>query len=192
MNDSEIIRSVLNGKRDNFRILVEKYQPGVFRIVMGFVHEKEDAEDITQEIFLNAWKSLAGFRADSSFSTWLHRIAVNACLNHTRKDKGPLLTRISSLFGYDGMMLLDIPLYEEDPEAIIIKKEHIEWLRRALDGLPEKQHTAIVLSKYEDLSQKEISEIMNITEGAVESLIQRAKKNLREKLVTVSKKSKSA
>jgi len=192
MNDSEIIQSVLNGKHHNFRILVEKYQQKVFSVAMGFVHEKEDAEDITQEILLNAWKSLKFFRGNSSFSTWLHRIAVNACLNHTRKNKGTVLTRFSSFFGYEGMRQVDIPLYEENPEEIIIKKEHSEWLQKALDSLSEKQHTAIVLSKYEDLSQREISEIMNITEGAVESLIQRARKNLREKLLSVSGKRKTA
>lgn len=192
MNDSEIIRSVLHGNRDDFRILVEKYQERVFRIAMGFVHGKEDAEDLTQEIFLNAWKSLHAFRGDSSFSTWIHRIAVNACLNHARKNKGTVFTRLSSFFGYEGMLQADIPLYEDDPEEMIIKREHTEWLQKALGSLPEKQRTAIVLSKYEELSQKEISEIMNITEGAVESLIQRARKNLREKLLPVSKKRKTA
>ena len=70
----------------------------------------------------------------------------------------------------------------DDPENIIIKQEHSQWLQKALDSLPESQRTAIVLSKYDDLSQKEIAEILNTTEGAVEALLQRAKKNLREKL----------
>jgi RNA polymerase sigma-70 factor (ECF subfamily) len=70
----------------------------------------------------------------------------------------------------------------DDPENIIIRQEHSQWLQKALDSLPENQRTAIVLSKYDDLSQKEIAEIMNTTEGAVEALLQRAKKNLREKL----------
>lgn len=192
MNDPEIIQSVLNGKRDNFRILVEKYRQKVFRVAIGFVHEKEDAEDLTQEIFLNAWKSLPDFRGTSSFSTWLHRIAVNACLNHTRKEKGAIISRISSFFGYEGVLQVDTPFSEENPEEVIIRRERSEWLQKALDSLPEKQQTAIVLSKYEDMSQKEISEIMNITEGAVESLIQRAKKNLREKLMSASKKRKTA
>jgi RNA polymerase sigma-70 factor (ECF subfamily) len=78
---------------------------------------------------------------------------------------------------------------EEDPENILIRQEHIEWIRRALDALPENQRTAIILSKYDDLPQKEIAEIMNTTEGAVEALLQRAKKNLREKL-SVHKKNK--
>jgi RNA polymerase sigma-70 factor (ECF subfamily) len=151
---------------------------------MGFVHEKEDAEDLTQEIFLNAWKSLAKFRGDSTFSTWLQRIALNACFNYTRKNKGTILTRLTPYPESEGKPQPIILLYEEDPEKILIKKEHTQWLKKALDSLPEKQHTAIILSKYEELPQKEIAEIMNTTEGAVEALIQRAKKNLREKMMT--------
>lgn len=190
MNDPEVIQSILKGKRDNFRILVERYQEKVFHIAMGFVHEKEEAEDLTQEIFLNAWKSLYRFKGDSLFSTWLHRIAVNACLNHTRKNKGNILTRISSFLGYESSFDANISSYEENPEDIMIKKEQNALLKEALDRLPENQHTAIVLSKYEALSQKQIAEILNITEGAVEALIQRAKKNLRENLLSAAKRSK--
>ncbi len=183
MNDPEIIRSVLNGHRDDFRQLVEKYQQRVFRLVIGFVHDKEEAEDITQEVFLRAWQSLNKFRGESSFSTWLHKIAVNICLNYSRKKSANrLVTRISSFFDPEHEKEIQIPLYEDNAEEIIIKEEHSAWLKRALDSLPENQRTAIILSKYDDLPQKEIASVMNLTEGAVEALIQRAKKNLREKL----------
>jgi RNA polymerase sigma-70 factor (ECF subfamily) len=78
----------------------------------------------------------------------------------------------------------------ENPENLLIDAEKNEWVERALNSLPEKQRTAIVLSKYDDLSQKEIAEIMETTEGAVEALIQRAKTNLREKLSSLYKKNK--
>ncbi len=70
----------------------------------------------------------------------------------------------------------------DNPENIFIRQEHSHWIQKALDSLPENQRTAIILSRYDDLPQKEVAEIMNITEGAVEALLQRAKKNLREKL----------
>jgi RNA polymerase sigma-70 factor (ECF subfamily) len=184
MNDSEVIQSILNGKRDDFTILVEKYQQHIFQVAMGFVHEKEEAEDLTQEIFLNAWKYLPKFRGDSSFSTWLHRIAVNACLNNRRKNTKTLLTMVSQFFAKDRILQQEVFLNEENPEDLLIRKESNAWLQKALANLPENQHTAIVLSKYDDLSQKEIAEILHITEGAVEALIQRAKKNLREKLLS--------
>ncbi|MFZ0282181.1 MAG: sigma-70 family RNA polymerase sigma factor, partial [Bacteroidales bacterium] len=128
--------------------------------------------------------SLPRFKGDSAFSTWLYRIAVNASLNKIRKSPFKLIfQRFDNSTGHKN----EIEKYpsvstEEDPENFLIRQEHIEWVRRALDALPENQRTAIVLSKYDDLSQKEISEIMNTTEGAVEALLQRAKKNLRKKL----------
>lgn len=191
MNDSEIIRSVLNGNRNDFRELVGRYQQGVFRLIIGFVHDRDEAEDLTQDVFIRAWQSLDKFRGESSFSTWLHRIAINTCLNHTRKkNANPFMARISSFFGPEHERELEIPLSEENAEEMIIREEQKEWLRKGLDSLPENQRTAIILSKYDDLSQKEIAAIMNLTEGAVEALIQRAKKNLRQKLASGMKKIK--
>ena len=184
MNENELIKLILQGERDKFRIFVEKYQQLVFRTCMGFVHNKEDADDLTQEVFLQAYQSLPDFKMKSAFSTWLYRIAVNASLNRVRKSSGTsFLQRLESLFGSENKTDWQLTAVDtDDPENIIIRKEHSQWLQKALDSLPENQRTAIVLSKYDDLSQKEIAEILNTTEGAVEALLQRAKKNLREKL----------
>lgn len=192
MTDSEIIKLILLGNREDFRLLVEKYQPLIFRTCMGFLHDKDEAEDLTQEIFIQTYQSLSKFKGDSLFSTWIYRIAVNAALNKIRKDsKGFLIQRLESLWGNDKTRNFEIAIPEnENPENILILKEHHQWIKQALDSLPENQRTAIVLSKYDDLSQKEIAAIMNTTEGAVEALIQRAKSNLREKLSSIFKKSK--
>ena len=163
---------------------MEKYQPLVFRTCIGFVHDKDDADDLTQEVFIQAYQSLSRFRGNSAFSTWLYRIAVNASLNSVRRSsKNFIVQRFNSLFGSEKTS--DIPFSQadaDDPENILIRKEHVVRVQKAIDSLPENQRTAIILSKYDDLSQKEIAAIMNITEGAVESLLQRAKQNLREKL----------
>ncbi len=186
MTDLEIIQRVLHNDRADFRLLVEKYQPMVFRTCMGFLHHKEDAEDLTQEIFVQVYQSLASFKAEASFPTWLYRISVNASLNHLRKSsKWGFLQRMENRFEAD----LSIP-ENENPENLLIQDEHRKWVKAALDSLPEKQRTAIVLSKYDDLSQKEISEVMQTTEGAVEALLQRAKANLRAKLQPKHKKNK--
>jgi len=184
MSDSEVIKLILQGDKEKFRILVEQYQQMVFRTCMGFLHNKDDADDLTQDVFIQAYLSLPHFKGGSAFSTWLYRIAVNASLNKIRKSPLKLIfQRFENIAGskneketYPSVSV------EEDPENILIRQEHIEWVKRSLDTLPENQHTAIVLSRYDDLSQKEIAEIMDTTEGAVEALLQRAKKNLREKL----------
>jgi RNA polymerase sigma-70 factor (ECF subfamily) len=159
---------------------------------MGFLHNKDDADDLTQDIFIQAFQSLVKFKGDSSFSTWIYRIAVNASLNKVRKSsKNYLMQRFESILGGEKQITLEIPVPEnENPESLLILDEHRAWVQKALNSLPENQRTAIVLSKYDDLSQKEIAEIMNTTEGAVEALIQRAKTGLREKLSTLNKKNK--
>jgi RNA polymerase sigma-70 factor, ECF subfamily len=190
MNDSEIISLILNGDRQIFRLLVEKHQSMVFRTCMGFLHDKDEADDLTQEIFLQTYQSLQGFKREASFSTWIYRIAVNASLNRIRKNKGrPVFHRIDSfLNSTKGNEVLPPASDSENPESILIRDEQTNWVQSALDSLPEKQRTAIVLSKYDDLSQKNIAEIMRTTEGAVEALIQRAKANLRIKLSSSFKK----
>jgi len=194
MSDNEIIRQILLGNRNLFRKLVEHYQPMVFRTCMGYLHNKDDADDLTQEVFIQAYQSLSGFKGNASFSTWIYRIAVNASLNRIRKSSRSLiLQRFEKAFGTARGKEIVLPISEsENPENILILSEHREWVQTALSRLPEKQLTAIVLSKYDDLSQKEIAAIMNISEGAVESLIQRAKANLREKLAFLFKNNKNS
>ncbi len=190
--DDEIIKQILQGNRDIYRELVEKYQPMIFRTCMGFLHHKEEAEDLTQEVFIQAYQALPTFKGNASFSTWIYRIAVYASLNKIRKtSKNSFLQRFESFLGGEKSKTFELPIPEnENPETILIMDEHRAWVQKALDSLPENQRTAIVLSKYDDLPQKEIAAIMDTTEGAVEALIQRAKANLRDKLSSFSKKVK--
>jgi RNA polymerase sigma-70 factor (ECF subfamily) len=192
MSDDEIIRQVLGGNRELFRKLVKRYQPMVFRTCIGFLHNKDDADDLTQEVFIQVYQSLSGFKGNASFSTWIYRIVVNASLNRIRKSsKKIILKRFETLFNTIKGKEIGFPVSDsDDPEKIIIRDEHREWVQKALNRLPEKQRTAIVLSKYDDLPQKEIASIMKISEGAVESLIQRAKANLRNELSPFNKKKK--
>jgi RNA polymerase sigma-70 factor, ECF subfamily len=192
MTDGEIINQIAQGDRNMYRKLVERYQPMVFRTCMGFLHNKDDADDLTQEVFIQAYQALEKFKGDSSFSTWIYRIAVNSSLNKVRKtSKSFLFQRLETVFGAENSKEFSLPIPDtENPENILILSEHREWVQKALNSLPENQRTAIVLSKYDDLPQREIASIMNLTEGAVEALIQRAKANLREKLLSVAKKSK--
>lgn len=190
MTDAEIINMILLGNRDKFRLLVEKYQSLVFRTCMGFLHDKDDADDLTQEIFIQIYQSLKSFKGDAAFSTWIYRIAINASLNVVRKkSRIPILNRLGPFFDSGKGKEVFIPAYDtENPESILIRNEKSKWIQEALDNIPAHQRTAIILSKYDNLSQREIAEIMKITEGAVESLIQRAKANLKIKLSSAYKK----
>jgi RNA polymerase sigma-70 factor, ECF subfamily len=191
-SEHELIKRIISGEPDLFSALVEKHRNMVFRTCMGYFHDSDEAEDLTQEIFIQAFLSLSSYRGDSSFSTWLYRISINACLNLIRREKNsPFAGRLVNMFSGEGQKdvypVVDLPDID-DPESIIIRNEHLKWLQGMLDSLPDSQRTAIILSKYDDLSQREIAEIMQISEGAVEALLQRAKKNLRERMQNSRKK----
>lgn len=175
MQESEIIRSILSGHTDDFTRLVKSHEAAVFRIVMGFVHHKEDAEDITQEVFVKAFQSLDSFAGRSSFSTWLFRIAIHTSLNELKKRKRK---RIWSM----ALEMLQFPSENKDPEQELTGKSEQELIRKAIDTLPEKQRMAFILSRYEELSQREVAQIMELSEGAVEQLLIRARDNLKKNL----------
>lgn len=149
-----------------------------------FVLNKEDAEDIAQEVFLEAHRSLESFRQESKLSTWLYRIAVTKSLDHLRKKKRK--KRFSSLkrvIGFnDPVEALALPSVTETPVEVLSGNERMDVLQNALDTLPDNQKTAFLLSKYDGYSNQEIAEIMHTTVSAVESLVHRAKKNLQKKL----------
>lgn len=175
MSDEQLIREITAGNDAAFRTLMERYQRQVFRTVMGFVHMKEDAEDITQEVFIRVYQSLHTFQGESEFSTWLYRITVNMSLNFLRSNrKKRVLQSLETLF--------TLRSEEKSPLEELESAERDRRIRKAIDTLPERQRMAFILSRYEELPQKKIAAVMNRSEGAVEQLLQRAKENLQKKL----------
>ena len=190
MTEQEIIQSILNGNTENFRLIAEAYQSKIFRVCMGFVHQKEEAEDLTQDILVSIYQNLNSYKGNSKFSTWMYRIAVNASLRHLeRKKRRGFFERIEQLLtGEKSSHEINIHSHTETPESILTSKERSEMVHRAIDSLSENQRIAFTLSKFDDLPQQQIASIMNSTEGAVEALLQRAKANLQKKLITLHKK----
>ncbi|MEA4975858.1 MAG: RNA polymerase sigma factor [Paludibacter sp.] len=179
MTEKEIIHNIRNGDVQAFRLLLEQHQQMVFRTVMGFVHIKEDAEDLTQEVFINAYQSLSHYQEKAAFSTWLYRIAVNTSLNFIQKNR---VKKLIDFMEEKMQTLFNQRDYSVNPEEQFIGDETDFLIRRAIDQLPEKQRTAFILSKYNELPQKKIAEIMQLSEGAVEQHMQRAKIKLQKKL----------
>ena len=180
MNEISLIDDIRQGNVHRYEELVKCHQQQVFRICMGFVHQREDAEDLAQEVFVKVYRSLHLFEGKSSFSTWLYRITINACLGHKRKYSKRGFSALLELFeGKEPVSMTETVT----PEKLAETSELQRAIQKAVDTLPENQRIAFVLSKYDDLSQKEIASVMLLTEGAVESLLQRAKKNLQKLLV---------
>lgn len=177
MQDVELIQSILGGNTRNYEQLVKKYQTNVFRTVIGMLHNKEDAEEITQDVFIKVYNSLSSFSGKSAFSTWLYRITINTSISHLRKKKRRgLWVELTNFFQFQSK--------EKPAETVLTEKNDKILIQQAIDSLPDKQKLAFVLTKHEELPQRQVAEIMEITEGAVEQLVVRAKANLRKKLET--------
>lgn len=182
MTEQELIFGLRHGEESAFKELVTLFQDKVFNTALGLLQHHAEAEDIAQEVFIQVFRSIKNFKEESLLSTWIYRITVTKSLDHLRsKKRKKRFGFLSSLFGDD-----NIPVYEPEdfnhPGVLQENKENAAILFKAIDQLPENQHTAFVLNKVEGLSYREIAAILNTTETAVDSLLQRAKQNLRKKI----------
>jgi RNA polymerase sigma-70 factor (ECF subfamily) len=183
MDESELINEVKAGKATAFKTLVEQYQDRVINTCYGFVRDKEDARDVAQDVFIEIYQSLENFREEAKLSTWIYRISVTKSLDFLRrKNRKKRMGQFKRLFSIDDVAeRLEQPS-GSNPDQDVEKMERDRILQQAIDRLPGNQKIAITLSKYEGFSNKEISEIMNTSVSSVESLIHRAKVNLKKKL----------
>ncbi len=176
MADLSLVRRVQAGERGAYDLLVLKYQHKVVKLVMRYVRNPADAEDVAQEAFIKAYRALPQFRGDSAFYTWLYRIAINTA-------KNALVSRERNPIGYE----LDAPGHEDGadmsgrlrdpdtPEGLALSEEIRNIVHAAIGALPEDLRTAIVLRELEGLSYEEISAAMSCPVGTVRSRIFRAR-----------------
>jgi len=185
MNDKELIQKVAAKDHGAFKALVDRYQSLVINTCYNLLGNRQDAEDVAQEVFFQVYKSAQKFRQEAKLSTWLYRIAVNRSLNFIRdKKRSGWLRNLSSLLEGQRQEVSDVPASNSDrPDIALEKKERNAVVQRAIDSLPDKQRAAFVLHKYEGLSYQEIAEILEHSLSSVESLIHRAKLNLQKRLV---------
>ncbi len=168
---------------DSFKELVKLHQDQVLNTCFRFVNNREDAEDLAQDVFVEVYNSIDSFRGDAKLSSWIYRIAVNKSLDFVRKKKRKKrFAFVLSLTGFgDEEKELQLPV-TSNPHTDLEQKERNQILNKAIDSLPENQKVAITLSKYEGFSNKEIAEIMKTSVSSVDSLIHRAKNKLQKKL----------
>ncbi len=185
MTEEELVREIAGGSESAFRFLVEKHQDMVVNVCNGFLHCIDDSHDVAQEVFVEVFKSIGRFRNESKVSTWLYRIAVNKSLNFLRsKKRRGVIKSIEAFFGSSDTDKLEIATTDRDTME---SDERAKVLHRAIDSLAQNQRIAFTLNKYEDMSYKQVAEIMNVSVSSVESLLFRAKKNLQKKLVNFYK-----
>jgi RNA polymerase sigma-70 factor (ECF subfamily) len=179
--DLILVRRAKRGDYKAFDLLVLKYQSRIIGLAMKFVKDIQIAEDVAQESFIKAYKSLDSFREESAFYTWLYRIASNTSKNYliSKKRKNELLE--SEVFSSKEIDIFDIP-GESSPEEILQANNLREVIFESLSNLPEDIRTAVSLREFEGLSYEEISEVLDCPIGTVRSRIFRGREIIQEKI----------
>lgn len=184
MKENEFISDLKAGKQNAYGKLLDDFQQKVFATCISFVPNKEDAEDIAQEVFVEVFNSIHKFKGDSKLSTWIYRVTTNKCLEFIRKRN------TKKRFGFmQSIMGNETPIDKVNyftefnhPGILLENKETSETLFNAINSLPEAQKVVFTLHKVDARSYKEISEITEKSVSSVESLMFRAKKNLQKLL----------
>lgn len=180
MTEQELIAGLKRGDESSFQYLVSSYQDLVYNTAYGLLQQAQDAEDVAQEVFLQVFRSIHSFRSEAKLSTWLYRITTSRALDLIRSKKSKKrFGIIQRLWAGDEDVALDIP-DTHHPGVALEQKEDAGKLWRAITKLPENQRVAFSLHKLEGLSYQAISEIMGNSLPAVESLMHRARLNLKK------------
>jgi RNA polymerase sigma factor (sigma-70 family) len=189
LQEEQLIDGLINRNDDAFRFLLDSFKDKVFNTCLSFVRNRHDAEDLTQEVFVEVHKSIGKFRREASLSTWIYKIAINKSLEYRRKQKRKKrFGHIMELTGFGKSAEADESVTFEHPGVELENKERGKILFKAMDELSENQRAALVLYEIEGLSYKEIAGVLETSLSSVESLIFRAKQNLRTKLRDIYEK----
>ena len=172
---------MFNEKVD-FKNFYEKYKELVFNLALNYTANKEDAEEIAQDVFETVFKKLEFFRYESKIETWIYRITINKSLDYLRSKKRLKNKFLSNLLFFNNKDGINEGVNFNHPGVEFENKESVQIIYKCLDKLPNNYKTVIVLLKIEGEPQKKVAEIMNISEKAVESLFFRAKLKLKDLL----------
>ena len=184
MTEQELVRRAKDGDQLAFEQLVTDNEKRIYNLCRRMVGDQEDAAELTQEAFLNAWRGLPGFQAESAFSTWLYRLASNVCLDFLRREKRrkSLSLTVVSL-DQEEAVELEIPDQRYAPEGELERLEQRQAIRNGLARLSEEHRQVLVLRELSGLSYREIAQLLGVEEGTVKSRIARARGALRKVLV---------
>ena len=182
-DDRILVEKILENDKQAFGALVTKYQRMVYATCFRIVRSQTEAEDLSQDVFIECFRSLHLVQKDNDLSGWLFKIASNKSLSFLRKHNPARTGKNTSVDTASSESDSKSPLSETStPHSKLEQEETRNTLFQAIDLLPENQKKAILLHKFDNLSQKEIGEQMGLTQESVESLIYRAKSNLRKSL----------
>ncbi|NLU10097.1 MAG: sigma-70 family RNA polymerase sigma factor [Tepidanaerobacter acetatoxydans] len=177
--EKDLVRRAKRGDISAFEDLISGYEKKVYNTAYRFFNNAEDAMDVSQEIFIKVFTSLRRFREDSSFSTWLYRIAVNTCIDFLRKKREDVLPIKEEIVMDDK---IELGFHTELPEEFVEKQEAKQAIMKAISTLPEEQRICIILRDVQGFSYTEISDILSCSLGTVKSRLFRGRRALKENL----------
>jgi RNA polymerase sigma-70 factor (ECF subfamily) len=180
--DAELVKMAQGGDHRAFDELVRRYKDKVFRLAFKILRHEEDAAEALQDAFLSAYRGLANFKAESTFSTWLYRVATNAALMKYRKRREGHVSLEQSQSANPESEGLQIPDWTQHPLQDLLDTETREAMQDGIDRLPEELRTVFVLRDIEGLSNAEVAEVLELTVAAVKSRLHRARIFLRDRL----------
>jgi len=182
-DDIELMLSFQKGEKSCFEKILEKYEKPLINFIFRTIGDRWAAEDLTQEVFLRIYRSAATYKPLAKFSTWLYKIAFDLCIDHQRKGKVKTISLNDPINTEEGQIIREIPdLSQITPDTSIEKRQISETVQAAVLSLPANQRLALTLRIYENKSYQEISKILGCSISAVESLLFRARQNLKQKL----------
>lgn len=177
-----LIQDALAGSQKAYRELTETHQVAVYHIIYKIVRDKETANDLVQETFMKAFSSLASYRSEFRFSTWLYKIAANCSIDFLRKKKINALSLDQELETSDGKVGIEVPDYSYHPERELERKQQRFSIEEAIQSLPEKYREVIIYRHKDDKSYEEIADLLDIPVGTIKARIFRARELLKKKL----------
>ncbi len=180
-DEMRLLERAREGDRDAFRQLVERHQNDVFYLALGLLRHREDAQDVVQDVFIKAYRSLSRFRGDAGLATWLYRVTLNACRDHQRKGRFMKLQRSLGLMAEpEARWVEERP--EANPERLTTSGRLRKDLARALKRLSPAERDTFVLRQFNQLSIRETAHVTGRAEGTVKNLLFRALRKLRKEL----------
>ena len=182
--DAEIMLLVKTGDESAFTFLVQKYRRQMVGFMYRMCHNPAAAEELAQEVFLRVYRSRESYEASAKFNTWLYRIATNLAANHardTRHERAENTVRLDEPDQETGTTP-DLPDDSLTAEEQLLRRERMTVIRQKVHALPERQKTAVILHKYQQMDYREIATVMKLSESATKSLLFRAYETLREQL----------
>lgn len=189
MNEERIVCELKAGNYSIFKEIIELFKNRVYGMAYKFTNNYDEAQDLSQEIFLKIYKEIGGFRFESKLSTWIYRISINTCLDWKRKNNKVKILSTSILNDNDEIVDVEIKDDKPLPEEAIIRSENQEEVHELVYRLPDKYKTVIIMYHFNNMSYQDISTALNIPERTVETRLYRARRLLKDELTKLSDRS---